>query len=201
MSTESEPPKPRPFWWRIVLLLAIIVGLILVGRFTPLGNYMSIPYLRDLILGAGFWGILIFIGAFIVASIMNLPSSIFLVFSILVFGYWQGIGITYISAILAATITFHFARFISGKALTEIRNVRIKRLISQAELHPFRTILLLRTFMQLSPLVGYTMAMTGMKPRHYFIGNLIGLVIPIAYLSVIIFLLRDQLNTWFGIDF
>lgn len=185
--------------YRILILIGIVLTLVLVGKFSPLGQYLSIPYLKEWILGAGFWGFFIFMAAFLTASLLNLPGSVFLVLAILVFGYWQGAGITYVSAFLSANTTFFLARRIGGRKVPEVRNVRIRRLISQAERFPVRTLLLFRTFMQLSPLVGYLLALTGIRPRAYVLGNAIAIWIPIAYISLLVFLLQDQFIRWLGL--
>jgi uncharacterized membrane protein YdjX (TVP38/TMEM64 family) len=52
----------------------------------------------------------------------------------------------------------------------------------------------------LSPLVGFALALTNMKPRDYIIGSLIGLMVPVAVLSIAIFFIRDEVFRFFGID-
>ncbi|MCP4442351.1 MAG: VTT domain-containing protein [Aureispira sp.] len=183
---------------RLLILVAIIVSLILVGKFTPLGEYFSVTKLKELINGAGWWGLLIFLGFFIAGAIMNLPGTAFLVFALWIFGYWKGASITYLAAVIAAMITFYFARFVGGKALTEIKSPFVKRLLGKAESRPIFTLVVLRVLIQFSPLVGYTLALTNIKPYQYFIGNIIGMLVPLGYLTFGYYVFEDYFIALLG---
>ncbi|MDC0230835.1 VTT domain-containing protein [Aureispira] len=109
---------------------------------------------------------------------MNVPGAVFLIFAILTYGYFWGILISYITALLCAMINFLFARFIGGKALSEIKNKRIQRALSKVETNPISTLFWLRMFLLLSPVVNYAMALTNIKFKHFFIGNVIAMLFP-----------------------
>ncbi|MCH2045595.1 MAG: VTT domain-containing protein [Saprospiraceae bacterium] len=199
-NSENTNPESSSKLWRIGLLITLVGGLILLARFTPVGEYLTIEKLRVLILDAGIWGVFIYIGIFIAAAFMGLPATAFLIFSIIVFGYWQGAGITYIAAFIGALATFYFSRLVGGKALSEIKNKRIQKIIQQAEDKPIRTLIILRTITQISPFVGYTLALTNIKSKHFIVGNIIANLIPIAYITLGVGLFEDQLQALFGVS-
>lgn len=194
----QEAQKQKRTGLRILLLVSIIIGLILIGKFTPLGEYFSVAKLKELINGAGWWGMVIFLGFFIAGAIMNLPGTAFLVFAIWVFGYGLGASITYIAALTATMITFYFARMVGGKALTEVKRPFIKKILDRAEAQPIWTLVILRIMIQFSPLVGYTLALTNIKPKQYLIGNIIGLLVPLGYLTFGYYLFEEQVTTLLG---
>lgn len=167
---------------RIALLVAVMLGLIFLAKYTPLGIYFSVEKLQELIKGAGFWGLGIFFAIFLMGTLMNVPGAVFLVFAILTYGYFFGIFLSYISALICALINFLFARFISGKALSEIKNKRIQKALSKVETHPISTLCWLRVFMLLSPVVNYAMALTNIKPKQFFLANAIAMIFPFAFI-------------------
>lgn len=201
-NSESSPEvaKSSSKLWRVGILITFIAGMILLAKFTPLGEYLTIEKLRGLILDAGVWGVFIYIGIFIASAFMGMPATAFLIFSIIVFGYWQGAGITYVAALMAALATFYFSRMVGGKALADIKNKRIQKIIQQAENKPIRTLIILRTITQISPFVGYTLALTNIKSKHFIVGNIIANLIPIAYITIGVGLFEDQLQTLFGVS-
>ncbi len=164
--------------FRVVLLLAIMLGLLLLAKYTPIGAYFSVEKLQELIKGAGFWGLLIFFAVFLLGTLMNVPGAVFLIFAIITYGYFFGILLSYTSALSCAMINFLFARFIGGKALSEIQNKRIQKVLSKVDSHPISTLCWLRAFMLLSPVVNYTMALTNIKSKQFFIANAIAMIFP-----------------------
>jgi uncharacterized membrane protein YdjX (TVP38/TMEM64 family) len=167
---------------RLLLLGAIMIGLLLLAKYTPLGAYFSVEKLQELINGAGNWGLIIFFAVFLMGTLMNVPGAVFLIFAILTYGYFWGILISYITALSCAMINFLFARFVGGKALSEIKNIRIKKALSKVETHPISTLFWLRLFLLLSPVVNYAMALTNIKFKQFFIGNVIAMILPFVFI-------------------
>lgn len=200
MTEQSDYPAGA-FWGRILLLVGILAGFIALGKWTPLGDYLAIPYLQQAIGGSGFAGVLLFIVVFVLGSLVNIPGIAFNVFALLLFGYVNGVIITYIAALLAALFTFFFARLISGTALTQVRNVRVQKLLTRVADRPVSTLVLMRVFMLLSPFVGYTLALTSIRPRDYLVGNAIGIWIPLTAITLTVFLLEDKIEYWLGVSF
>lgn len=174
--------KKKALIFRILLLIAIMLGLLALAKYTTLGVYFSIEKLQELIKSAGNWGLIIFFLAFLIGTLMSVPGAVFLVFAILTYGYFMGILLSYIAAIACAMLNFLFARFVGGQALSEIRNKRIEKVLSKVDAHPIKTVCWLRVFMLLSPVVNYAMALTSIKSRQFFIGNAIAMIFPFAFI-------------------
>lgn len=195
--TQTSPKTPR-LWHRLGLLVLLLVAAAFVVAYTPIGQWLSLDNMQQLVEQTGFWGILIFIGMFVAAAVLNVPGTAFLLLAILLFGYWQGAVFTYVGAMLGAWVTFMLGRSIGGKALSEIKHPRIRQLLSEAEERPIRTLIVLRILVQFSPLVGYTLALTNIKQRQYLIGNLIGILIPTVALSLGMYFFEDMVRNLFS---
>lgn len=200
IATQPIRSFVRSPWFRVLLLLSfLILGICLVA-FTPIGGYITdLDYVQAQVKTAGIWGVLIFIAVVIIAALLSIPGTAFLILAIILYGTIEGALLTYVAATLATIISFYFGRLIGGGALSKIKNIYVKRLIANAERHPIRTIIVLRVFMQLSPLISYSLALTEMKPRRFIIGNLIGIAVPIAYIALAMFFVREPVMQFLGV--
>lgn len=183
---------------RLASLVLFIITSILLVKYTALGAWLSLESMQYMVEQTGLWGILIFIALFVVSAIMNIPGTAFLLLAIMLFDYWQGAIFAYIGALLGAWATFVLGRTMGGKALTEIKNPTVKKLLAQVEVKPIRTLIVLRILVQFSPFVGYTLALTNIKQRQYMIGNVIGILIPTIGLSIGMYFFEDSVRALFG---
>jgi uncharacterized membrane protein YdjX (TVP38/TMEM64 family) len=176
--------------------------LILLAKYTFIGDYFAPAQLQILIKEAGWFGWVIFFGVFLLGTLMNVPGAVFLVFAILTWGYIYGILLSYICALVAALINFLFARTVGGKALSEIENKRIRKVLDKIETNPIATICWLRVFMLLSPVINYTLALTNIKTKDFIIGNAFAMVFPFFVIIITTIAFRSAyfqqlISTWF----
>lgn len=186
MNTTNPKKSLLP---RVLLLLSIIITLVLLAKYTPIGDFLASDQLQVTILEAGWFGWIIFFGVFLLGTLMNVPGAVFLVFAVLTWGYAEGILVSYTAAVFIAMLNFWFARLVGGKALSEIKNKRIQKVLDKVETRPIITICWLRVFMLLSPVINYTLALTNIKPRDFFIGNALAMIFPffIILLTTVLF--------------
>jgi len=163
---------------KIGLFLTFIVGLVCLKQFTPVGEFMTVENLRDWIEPLGYWGIFIFVMAFIVGTIFQIPGVLFYSAAFLIFGSVMGGIIAYIGSVLAVIGSFYFARHMGGSALDQIKHPKIRSILQKLEQKPVLIIGLLRTFMWVSPPLNYALAFSSIPSRKYIIGSVIGLMVP-----------------------
>lgn len=175
------PPKQRLFL-RIGGLLAFMLLLISLAKYTPLYAYFSVEALQGLVKGAGRWGILLYFIVFLMGTLMSVPGAVFVIFAILTYGYIGGTVLSYSSAVGTAWINFELARFIGGQSLSEFKNERLQRALGRVETHPVATICWLRIFLLLSPVVNYALALTPIKSRQFFWANALAMLLPLAFI-------------------
>ncbi|MGH1337299.1 MAG: TVP38/TMEM64 family protein [Aureispira sp.] len=195
---DNKEPRRKNSLLRLGVLLAFLVLSILLVKYTIIGTWLSLENLQYMVAETGFWGVFIFIGIFVISAILNVPGTAFLLLAILLFDYWQGALFAYIGAMIGAYATFAIGRKVGGKALAEITNPTVRNLLTEVETRPIRTLIVLRILVQLSPFVGYTLALTNIKERQYLVGNLIGILIPIVGLTIGMYFFEDSIRHLFG---
>lgn len=190
--------KKKRGWVRILGLVLFLAFSIWLVQYTVVGDWLSLNNMQYMVAQTGFWGVFIFIGLFVLTAILNVPGTAFFLLAILLFGYWQGAFLAYIGAFLGAWVTFLLGRGLGGKALTEIKNKTVRNLLEKVEVNPIRTLIVLRILVQFSPIVGYTLALTNIKQRHYLLGNMIGILIPTIAFSIGMYCFEDSIRALFG---
>lgn len=195
---DNKEARRQKSFLRLGALLIFFVVSILLVKYTIIGTWLSLENMKYMVAKTGYWGILVFIGMFVASAILNVPGTAFLLLAILLFGYWQGALFAYIGALMGAWVTFVIGRKVGGKALSEITNPTVRNLLAEVETRPIRTLIVLRILVQLSPFVGYTLALTNIKERQYLVGNMIGILIPIIGLSFGMYFFEDSIRYLFG---
>lgn len=164
---------------RIILLVLFVVAVVVLARLTGLTDYLTVERIRALGTEAGAWGILAFVGAFTVGIFVHLPGWVFLSAAAVAYGPLKGATISVFAGVVAVTVTFCVVRAIGGKALAEIKNERFRKILAGLDRRPIRTIVILRTFMMVSPPLNYALALSPTSFRAYVVGSAVGLVVPI----------------------
>jgi uncharacterized membrane protein YdjX (TVP38/TMEM64 family) len=139
-------------------------------------------------------GLLIFVFAFALGNIAQIPGWVFLAAAVFTLGKTVGGLATYIAASLSCVATFFTIRLVGGNALRTLDSPLAVRLLQQFDAHPIRSIVLLRMGFQTLPALNYTLALTGVKFRNYLIGTLLGLPLPIALYCLFFDFLARALN-------
>jgi uncharacterized membrane protein YdjX (TVP38/TMEM64 family) len=102
---------------------------------------------------------------------------------------------TYLAASASCIFTFFTIRLLGGNALRELDNRQAKRLLAGLDRRPLTSIVALRMLFQTVPALNYALALSGVRFRHYLLGTLLGLPLPIALYC----LFFDYLAMWLHI--
>lgn len=178
---------------RLGILAAVMVTLALLAAYTPLGHYFNLNYIQQLIQGAGWWGVLIYIVIFVAGTLLNIPGLLFMVTGFLVYGLGIGSLVGYTGAFLSVLAHFLLIRSIGGTPLTEIKNKTVQRIMNGFESHPLRTVIILRLLMFISPPLNYMLALSGVKLRDFVLGTLVGIIPPILFQVGMMYFAQDVL--------
>ena len=169
---------------KIATFFLLVVSFFLVKELTPVGEQMTVENLRLLIEPLGAWGIVIFLAAFMIGTVFQIPGILFYSAAFLIFGSLTGGIVAYVGSILAVTCSFYFARHMGGNVLDKIKNKRIRKLLFKLEQQPVLIIGILRTFMWVSPPLNYALAFSKIPSRKYIIGSTIGLLVPVVCMGL-----------------
>ncbi|HEY9099771.1 MAG TPA: VTT domain-containing protein [Thiobacillus sp.] len=163
--------------------MAVALFIVLLFAFFELSGtraHFTLSFLQQVIRSHLISGVLIFILAFSLGNLVQIPGWIFLAAAVLTLGeVWGGI-VTYLAACISCVITFFTIRYIGGNALGKLDSTLAQKLLGRLHAHPVKNIILLRMLFQTVPALNYTLAISGVRFRDYLIGTLLGLPLPIA---------------------
>lgn len=184
----SELDRGAVRFWRLAVLVAVTVVLLVAGRTSGLSGYFSADRLRAVTHAAGVWGPLVFVLVFCVGELVHVPGVVFVAAAVLAYGPAFGGALAFAGAVVAVSVSFVIVRGIGGRPLAAIRWPFARRVLSRLEERPIRTILLLRLLLWMAPQLNYALALSNVRFRSYLLGTALGLIAPIAGLV----LLSDQ---------
>lgn len=164
---------------RLILLAVVLVTVLLLVELTGLREQFSLPALRALLEANLAVGLLLFVLAFVIGNLIQLPGWPFLAAAILALGTVVGGLVTYMAACVSCLVTFQVVKGLGGSALRDIDKPLAKKILSRLDRHPVRSVVLLRLLFQTMPALNYTLALSGVKRRDYLLGTLLGLPLPI----------------------
>jgi uncharacterized membrane protein YdjX (TVP38/TMEM64 family) len=132
--TEGPGASGRQ-WWRPLVLLALVIAILVLGRFLGLGDKLGA--LRDWIKGLGAMGPLVFILIYVAAVVAALPASPISVAAAALFGSLWGVIFINIGATLGAALAFLLGRYFARDAVVNWlgKKEKFRRLDQLTEKH------------------------------------------------------------------
>lgn len=165
--------------WRLALVLLFLLLLWALFRASGLSSQLSPQLLYDQFMNHRLLGLLVFTVLFALGNLVQVPGWLFLVAAVVALGpLWGGLA-TYLAANITCASTFAIIRLLGAQALREIDTPISRRIFAQLDAHPLRSVLLLRLLFQTVPALNVALALSGIRFRHYMLGTLLGLPLPI----------------------
>jgi len=166
---------------RLVLLAVVFVGLYVVAQVTGLREAITQERLRALVDGAGLLGVVLFIGAFSVGQLAQLPGIVFVLAARAAWGPAMGFAVAYVGALCAVSLSFCAVRLAVGRRdEASTAPAWLTRTTEKLATRPQLTVASLRALLALSPPLNVALAMTSLRPRDHLVGSAVGLLLPIA---------------------
>ena len=169
----------------MAIAVVVVGALLIAGKLTGLLDRVDLVAIRDLVRGAGMWGVPLYLATFTVGLLVYVPGMVFVVAGILVWGELAGAVAAHLGAVVASTTSFFFIRSAGGTYLAEMERPIVKKVLARLDAWPIVTIALLRAFFALSPMVTHALALTSVRTRDYVIGTAIGLVPPVLFAALL----------------
>ncbi|MBI4996587.1 MAG: VTT domain-containing protein [Rhodocyclales bacterium] len=190
--------SPAIVWirtWGRLLVVVAFVGVLLLGlRLSGLAEQFELATLQRSIAGHPLGGVLFFVVLFSLGNLLLIPGWVFLASAVYAFGAPLGGVATYAAACVSCVVTFFVIRLLGGDALRRLKSPLALRIFRRLDTVPLRSVVALRMLFQTLPALNGALALSGIRFRHYLLGTLLGLPLPIA-IYVIFF---DQLALWLG---
>ena len=165
---------------RIGIALLLLVLAPLAARALGLGAQLSADQLRELMARAGPLGPLAFVTFFVGAVLGQVPGFAFVVAAPLLFHLPLAWLLCFFASNLAVILNFAIVRKLGGQPITFSARPTLRRLFSELDEHPIRTVALLRTITIMFPPVTGALALTQVRARDHAIGSAIGMLLPVT---------------------
>jgi uncharacterized membrane protein YdjX (TVP38/TMEM64 family) len=178
-------PASRPAL-RLAMIGAIVVAVFVAGRVTGLTDAISPESVRALLAGAGVLGVVAFVVVFSLGLLAQLPGLLFIAVAVLAYGRELGALVALVGSIVAVSVSFFVVRRFGGRALAELKSPLLKRMLSQLDTRPLRSVIVLRAVFGVAPPLNYALALSSLGFRDYLIGSAIGMAAPIIVAAVIL---------------
>ena len=173
ISLAIDPKK------KLLYIVAFFVALYLMMEISGLRTHIASEAIKEIFLRHTVLGVVLFCLAYSVGNLVYVPGWIFLVGAVLALGKeWGGMA-SFLAALCSASISFFLIRSVGGTALRSLNNKWGDRIFSHLDQRPILSVALLRLLFQTLPAINYALALTDLRFRHYMIGTLIGLPLPI----------------------
>ncbi|HXU76376.1 MAG TPA: TVP38/TMEM64 family protein [Methylomirabilota bacterium] len=186
MQTQSEPVAVAPSQaaptgvssrWKWVIYAAAAIALVLVLKFFHVQDLLKAAL--DWIAKLGPWGPVMFVGLYVVATVLFVPGSVLTLGAGAVFGVTLGSVYVSISATLGATAAFLVGRYLARDAIARKieKNEKFATIDRAVAEEGWKIVLLTR----LSPvfpfsLLNYAFGLTRVKLSHYVLASWLGMI-------------------------
>ena len=159
---------------RVSVLVLTIAAFILIETQVGISSRVDVRgYFRDL----GWIALPAFAVFYAAATLLPLPKAVFTIAGGAVFGFWVGLGVVLVGAVVGSTGAFAGARWLGRSSVREMAADRVRRLDEQIGRRGFMTVLVAR----LVPVVpfttiNYVFGLTAVTLRSYIGATAIGIV-------------------------
>lgn len=178
---------------RLYFVVIFLVLLWAVFRYSGLASHVNTQFLHERFEQHKLLGLAVFTALFALGNLVQIPGWIFLVSAMVALGQaWGGVA-TYVAACVTCATTFGIVRLLGGDALRNIQGRLSNRIFARLDARPVGSVVVLRLLFQTLPAMNYALAMSGIRFRHYLLGTMLGLPVPIALFTAFI----GSLAQWF----
>jgi len=162
---------------KALAFLAFIVAAILLVRFTPIKDYLTIEKLGTFLDSAGIWASLIFMIVYAVGVCLFIPGTLLTGLGAAIFGAYWGFVYVWVGAMLGASAAFFIGRTLGREFASSLTGDKLKKYDDAIERNGFATTLYLRlVYFPFTPM-NFGMGLTKVRFRDYFTGTALGIVV------------------------
>lgn len=179
--------------FKLIGIGVFIAALFLLFELSGLRANFSLEFLRATIEANIAVGLVIFVAAFVIGNLIQVPGWVFLAAAILALGKVAGGVATYVAAVTSCLMTYVIIGYLGQDALRGLESPVAQKLFKRLDHRPVSSIVLLRLMFQTVPVLNYTLALSGVKFRHYLVGTLLGLPLPILVYCIFFDFLAEHL--------
>lgn len=169
--------RAKSFTPRKSLLLLTVVCVIATGIALLVMGKLDTTQIKTLVHGAGIWGPIYYILAYVIATLLVLPSTALNLTGGGLFGPWLGTLWTSLAAIIAAVVAFYFSRTIGREPIAQRLAGRWQKMDAEVKRGGLFYMFAIR-LVPIMPygLVNFAAGLTSIRFRDFLIGTILGTV-------------------------
>ena len=158
-------------------LAVFVIAAILVVRYTPIKDFLTLGSLGSLLDAAGWWAPLAFILIYAAGICLFIPGTLLTTLGAALFGPYRGFLFVWLGAMLGATGAFLIGRYLGREFATSLIGDRLKKYDDAIERNGFATVLYLRlVYFPFTPM-NFGMGLTKVSFRDYLWGTGLGILV------------------------
>lgn len=172
---ESVAPGFNKELRRLLILLAAAAAAFVLLYFTPVGAIVrDIHQLRAFLAGDDLWAETVYVLLVVGLVAIGAPRLIFYVLGGMAFGFWQGLVLAQVGAVIGSWLTFWAVRH-GGRAWAE-RHLGDHRLLGRAfrVRSSVKAVVLIRQLPLTSVMINSGLALSQVSARAFLLGTFIG---------------------------
>ena len=162
---------------KAAILLVFVVAAILLVRYTPIKDYLSVEALGRFLDAVGIWAPVVFMVIYAGGVCLFLPGTLLTGLGAAIFGAYWGFVYVWFGAMAGASIAFWIGRTLGRDFASSLIGDKLKKYDDAIERNGFATVLYLRlVYFPFTPL-NFGMGLTKVHFRDYFLGTGLGIIV------------------------
>jgi uncharacterized membrane protein YdjX (TVP38/TMEM64 family) len=158
-------------------LAAFVIAAIVVVRYTPIQDFLSLGNLGLFLEAVGWWAPLAFILIYAAGICLFIPGTLLTTLGAALFGPYRGFLYVLIGAMLGATGAFLIGRYLGREFAASLIGNRLQKYDDAIERNGFATVLYLRLVYFPFTAMNFGMGLTKVRFRDYLWGTGLGILV------------------------
>jgi len=179
----STPSAPKKRIAKIGLVLVVVVAALVAHRMGWLHHFGAAAELKQDLVDLGPWGYVAFVVAFAVIQPFGIPGTVFVIAASLIWPWPVALTLSTTGTMGASVVGFSFARFVARDSVAKVIPARFKKYDDALERRAFVTVMTLRFFFWMQPLLHAFFGVSKVRFWTHFWASLAGYAIPLVVLT------------------
>ena len=128
-SSKRNRPQRRPAWAKLAAIAALLLGLYLVWRYTPIADMLTVEIVVALAAAANhsIWPAIFLALSYTPANFVMFPRPLITLFAVLAYGAWWGFAIAMTGIVLSALALYYTGRALGQERLQRLAGDKFER--------------------------------------------------------------------------
>ncbi len=186
---------------KAAVLVIFLVAAIVIARFTPLREHLTVERLGLLLEAAGPWAPVAYIGTYAAGVCLFIPGTLLATVGAAIFGPYYGFLYVWVGAMLGASLAFFIGRYLGRDFAASLVCDKLGKYDEAIERNGFATVLYLRlVYFPFTPM-NFGMGLTRVRFLDYFSGTALGIIVGTFIFTFFVGTIKDVWSSgqWGGL--